>query len=96
MAADALNIDKYVVFKGYPLVQCSNNFMVYGSLSEQAFAEIVILGEQNGANYPGMTMVTIKTTAPGNEVLRPNEFKNGLWEALEYSYEQIERFNKKK
>ncbi len=95
MAVDTVSIDKYIVFRGYPLLRCSNNFMAYGDLNGHAFAEIVILGEQGGAEYPGMTMVTIKSTAQGNEVLRPNEFKNGLWEALEYSYEQIERFNKK-
>ncbi len=92
----ALNIDNYVVFKGHPLVQCKNNVMAYGDLSGAAYAEIIILGGGEGAAYPGMVMVTIKSTAAGNDILRQNEFKNGLWEALDYSYEQIERFNKKK
>lgn len=98
----SVNVDKYVTFRGHPLVLCDNNFIVYGNLSEQAFAEIIIMGEQEIKNgetsvtVPGMMMVTIKSTKDGNEVLRANEFKNGLWEALDYSYEQIERFNRKK
>ncbi len=89
------NIDNYVVFKGHPLVMCQNNVMAYGDLNGSAFAEMVVLGGGEGAAYPGMMMVTIKSTSAGNEVLRQNEFKNGLWEALDYAYEQVERFNKK-
>ncbi len=91
----AMNIDNYVVFKGIPLVMCQNNVMAYGDLSGTAFAEMVVLGGGEGTAYPGMMMVTIKSTSAGNEVLRQNEFKNGLWEALDYAYAQIERFNKK-
>ena len=84
-------IKNYAVFKGHPLVLCNNNAMVYGNLNGKAFAEIIVLT----GNVSETMMVTIKSTAEGNEVLRPNEFKNGIAEALEYSYEQIERYNKK-
>ncbi len=92
----AATVNNYVLFKGHPLVMCQNNFMAYGNLDGAAFAEMIVLGGGEGSAYPGMVMVTIKSTEKGNEVLRQNEFKNGLWEALEYAYEQIERFNKKK
>lgn len=85
-----IKIDKYKVFNGRPLVMCKNNTMIYGDLNEKAYAEIIMLGP----DVEGMLMVTVKDSKT-NEVLRPNEFKNGMFEALEYSCEQIERFNKK-
>ncbi len=85
-----MKIDNYAVFKGRPLVMCKNNTMIYGDLEEKAYAEIVMLGD----NVEGMLMVTI-LDAQSKEVLRPNEFKNGIYEALEYSCEQIDRYNKK-
>lgn len=99
---NTVNVDNYVTFRGHPLVLFDNNFIAYGNLSEQAFAEIIIMGNREIKNgdaavtVPGMMMVTIKSTKNGNEVLRANEFKTGLWEALDYAYEQIERFNRKK
>ena len=85
------NIQSYAVFKERPLVLCNNNFMVYGNLSEKAFAEICLLT----GDVKGMMMVTIKSTDEGNAVLRENEFKTGLYQALEYACEQIERYNRK-
>jgi hypothetical protein len=38
-----------------------------------------------------VTIIDSKT----KEVLLPNTFKNGMYEALEHACEQIERFNKK-
>lgn len=84
------NIDNYAVFKGRPLVMCKNNTMIYGDLKEKAYAEIIMLGE----DVEGMLMVTILATET-KEVLRPNDFKSGLYDALEYACEQIERYNKK-
>lgn len=85
-----VKLEKYKVFNGRPLVMCKNNTMIYGNLNEKAYSEIIMLGE----NVEGMLMVTVKECKT-NEVLRPNEFKNGLYEALVYSCEQIERFNQK-
>ncbi len=85
-----IKIEKYKVFNGRPLVMCKNNTMIYGNLNEKAYSEIIMLG----SDVEGMLMVTIKDSK-SNEVLRPNEFKTGMFEALEYSCEQIERFNKK-
>lgn len=87
----ASNIKNYTVFKERPLVLCNNNFMVYGNLCEKAFAEICLLT----GDVKGMMMVTIKSTEPGNAVLRENEFMTGLYQALEYACEQIARYNLK-
>ena len=84
------DIKNYTVFKERPLVMCKNNTMIYGDLNEKAYAEIVMLMD----NVEGMLMVTIKASG-SNDVLRPNEFKQGIHEALEYACEQIERYNKK-
>lgn len=84
------DIKNYTVFGGRPLVMCKNNTMIYGNLSEKAYAEIIMLMD----NVEGMLMVTIKASG-SNEILRPNEFKQGIHEALEYACEQIERYNKK-
>ncbi len=84
-------ITNYVVYKGHPVVLCENNALAYGDLNKKAFAEMIMLA----GDAAGPIMVTIKSTAAGNEVLRANEFKNGMFEALEYSFEQIERYNKK-
>lgn len=84
-------IKNYTVYKSKPIVMFSqNNTIIYGDMNEKAFAEIVVLGE----DVTGMLMVTIKSTE-NKSVLRANEFKNGLQEALDYSCEQIERYNKK-
>ena len=85
-----VDIKNYAVFKERPLVMCKNNTMIYGNLNEKAYAEIIMLMD----NVEGMLMVTIKASG-SNEVLRPNEFKNGIHEALEYSCLQIDRYNKK-
>ena len=85
-----IKIEKYKVFNGRPLVMCKNNTMIYGNLNEKAYSEIIMLGP----DVEGMLMVTIKDSK-SNEVLRPTEFKTGMFEALDYSCEQIERFNKK-
>ncbi len=85
-----IKLEKYKVFNGKPLVMCKNNTMIYGNLNEKAYSEIIMLGE----NVEGMLMVTIKECKT-DVILRPNEFKNGLYEALIYSCEQIERFNQK-
>ena len=85
------NITNYVVYKGHPVVLCENNALAYGDLSKKAFAEMIMLA----GDAAGPIMVTIKSTASGNDVLRANEFKNGMFEALEYASEQIERYNKK-
>ena len=84
------DIKNYAVFRERPLVMCANNTMVYGNMNEQAYAEIIMLMD----SVEGMLMVTIKTCGT-DEILRPNEFKQGLYEALEYSCEQIDRYNKK-
>lgn len=84
-------ITNYVIYKGHPVVLCENNAMAYGDLSKKAFAELILLA----GDASGPIMVTVKSTAAGNETLRPNEFKNGMFEALEYAYEFIEFFNKK-
>ncbi len=89
MATD--KITNYVVYKGHPVVLFEGNAMAYGDLSKKAFADIVLLA----GDAAGPIMVTIKSTAGGNAILRANEFKNGIFEALEYAYEQIERYNKK-
>ena len=84
-------IKNYTVYKSKPVVMFSqNNTIIYGDMNEKAFSEIVVLGE----DVTGMLMVTIKSTE-NKSVLRANEFKNGLQEALDYSCEQIERYNKK-
>ena len=84
-------IKNYTVYKSKPIVMFSqNNTIIYGNMNERAYAEIVVLG----ADVSGMLMVTVKSTED-KSVLRPNEFKNGLSEALDYSCEQIERYNKK-
>ena len=84
-------IKNYTVYKSKPVVMFSqNNTIIYGDMNEKAFAEIVVLGK----DVTGMLMVTIKSTE-NKSVLRANEFKNGLQEALDYSCEQIERYNKK-
>ena len=85
-----IKIDKYKVFNGRPLVMCKNNTMIYGDLNEKAYAEIIMLG----ADVEGMLMVTI-IDSKTKEVLLPNTFKNGMYEALEHACEQIDRFNKK-
>ena len=84
-------ITNYVVYKGHPIVLCENNALAYGDLSKKAFADMILIA----GDASGPIMVTIKSTAEGNTVLRANEFKNGMFEALEYAYEQIERYNKK-
>ena len=85
------NITNYVVYKGHPVVLCENNAMAYGDLSKKAFAEMILFT----GDAAGPIMVTIKSTASGNAPLRNGELKNGMYEALEYAFEQIERFNKK-
>ena len=84
------DIKNYAVFNGRPLVMCKNNTMIYGNLTEKAYAEIIMLGD----NVEGMLMVSIKASS-SNEILRTNEFKTGIHEALEYSCLQIDRYNKK-
>lgn len=84
-------ITNYVVYKGHPIVLCENNAMAYGDISKKSFAELILLA----GDASGPIMVTIKSTAEGNAILRQNEFKNGIYEALEYAYEFIEFFNKK-
>ena len=84
------DIKNYAVFKDRPLVMCKNNTMIYGNMNEKAYSEIIMLGP----DVEGMLMVTIKACG-SNEVFRPNDFKNGIYEALEYSCEQIDRYNKK-
>ena len=100
--ADTKVIDNYVLYQGRPLVK-NGPTMVYGSFTEAAYADMIILNETeektaDGAvvAVPDMIMVTIMSTdktqlAP----LRPQEFHKGLSDALEYSITQIERFNKK-
>jgi hypothetical protein len=87
----SVNIDKYAVFAGRPLVMCKNNTMIYGDLNEKAIAEIIMLGP----DVEGMLMVTIKDSKNPENVLRANEFKTGIHAALEYACEQIDRYNKK-
>ena len=84
------DIKNYAVFNGRPLVMCANNTMIYGNLTEKAYAEIIMLGP----DVEGMLMVTIKECGTDN-VLVPNDFKNGLYDALQHACEQIDRFNKK-
>ena len=92
----AKNIENYVTFKGLPLVKFGENFMIYGDMEQKAYADIIIVGpSENKEEYPGATMVTIKSTTEKDKVLRDNEFKNGMWETLNYAYEQIMRFNNK-
>jgi len=95
-------IENYVLYQGRPLVK-NGPTMVYGSFKEAAYADMIVLNETeektaDGATVmvPNMIMVTIMSTdktqlAP----LRPQEFHQGLYDALEYSITQIERFNKK-
>ncbi len=84
-------ITNYVVYKGHPVVLCENNALAYGDLNKKAFAEMILIA----GDAAGPIMVTVKSTSEGNAVLRANEFKNGMFEALEYAYEQIERYIKK-
>ena len=100
--ADTQKIENYVLYQGRPLIR-NGQTMVYGSFKEAAYADMIILNdkEEKAADgtvlmVPDMIMVTIMSTdktqlAP----LRPQEFHQGLADALEYSITQIERFNKK-
>ncbi|MBQ9117310.1 MAG: hypothetical protein IJY04_09825 [Clostridia bacterium] len=100
--ADTKKITNYILYQDRPLIR-NGQTLVYGSFSESAYADMIILSEKEEKTpsgevieVPDMIMVTIMSTdktqlAP----LRPQEFHQGLSDALEYSITQIERFNKK-
>ena len=100
--ADNKIIENYVLYQGRPLIK-NKSSMIYGSFNEAAYADMIILNETeektpdgNTVMVPSMIMVTIMSTDKTQlQPLRPQEFCNGLAEALEYSIAQIERFNKK-
>ena len=102
MAENVKLVGNYLVYQGRPLVR-NDKSMVYGSFKEAAYADMIILTEKeeiasDGKKYtvPDMIMVTILPTEKGKtEALRNQEFKQGLYNALEYSITQIERFNRK-
>lgn len=95
-------IENYVLYQGRPLVK-NGPTMVYGSFTEAAYADMIVLNETeektaDGATVmvPNMIMVTIMSTDKTQlQPLRPQEFHTGLADALDYSITQIERFNKK-
>ena len=71
--------------------------------AKAAYADMIVMNEveEKAADgsvvmVPDMIMVTIKSTDGKQTTLRPQEFKKGLYEALEYSMLQISFFNKKK
>ena len=100
--ADKQMIENYVLYQGRPLIR-NGQTMVYGSFKEAAYADMIILTdkEEKAADgtvlaVPDMIMVTIMSTDKTQITpLRPQEFQQGLANALEYSITQIERFNKK-
>lgn len=102
MSENVKDINNYLVYQGKPLVR-NGPTMVYGSFNEAAYADMIILSETDetatdGTKHkvPDNIMVTIKSTDNAKDnVLRPQEFRKGLYDALDYSYTQIERFNKK-
>ena len=102
MAENATTIENYLLYKGRPLVR-KDQTLIYGSFKEKAYADMVILSEkeelaEDGSKHtvPDMIMVTILSTDKNvTAPLRTQEFKTGLYSALEYSSEQIDRFNKK-
>ena len=71
-----IKIENFKVFNGRPLVMCKSNTMIYGDLNEKAYAEIIML-----ANAEGPMIVTIKDSKT-NDILLPNVFKTGMYEAL--------------
>ena len=94
-------IENYVLYQGRPLIK-NGQSMVYGSFKEAAYADMIVMSETeekaaDGSTVmvPGMIMVTIKSTGADQKILRPQDFKNGLYETLDYSITQIEFFNKK-
>lgn len=100
--AEAQKIDNYVLYNGRPLIR-NGQTIVYGSFKEAAYADMIILSdkEEKAADgtvvyVPDMIMVTIMSTDKTQTIpLRPQEFHQGLADALDYSITQIERFNKK-
>ncbi len=100
--SENVKIDNYVVYQDKPLVR-NGQTMVYGSFKEAAYADMIVLNEKeevatDGKKYmvPDNIMVTIMSTDRSQTApLRPQEFRHGLYDALDYSYTQIERFNKK-
>ena len=101
MADNVKKIENYITYQGKPLVR-NGNSMIYGSFKEAAYADMIIFNEIDGKasdgtvhKVPNTIMVTIKSTDASGATLRPQEFRTGLADALDYSYTQIERFNKK-
>ncbi|MBR2459857.1 MAG: hypothetical protein IKB34_01315 [Clostridia bacterium] len=100
--AEVTKIKNYILYEGRPLIR-NGQTLVYGSFSEAAYADMIILNEKQEKTpegevieVPDMIMVTIMSTDKSQLApLRPQEFHQGLADALEYSITQIERFNKK-
>lgn len=102
MSDNVKKIDNYLVYNEKPLVKNGPN-MVYGNFTEAAYADMIILSEKeevatDGTKHsvPDNIMVTILSTDKSvTAPLRATEFRRGLYDALEYSYTQIERYNSK-
>ncbi len=80
--AEVLDKDKYIMFRGKPLVRCGGQYL-YGYLEDSHSLFLGALGTEklDGKEVPGDITVMIRSNSDGKIVKFAN--KHGLYEALD-------------